>query len=346
MHMIGSMLCQHRDCTEQIKQAHSCRPARRKCIRPSKRRSKLSPISSGTRRQICHQECTKRGVQTIRSLSRWRIVNSSASDSNRVPVKSTENACYAKVFLRSKKTTRREQVGQFTYDCINQSKNVNGARGLREGWSHYGLESATFIDPHGLLACFETLEMIVRINELIQTRHGCHGAHCVLSTLSSRPGGDVAKKTCNFKSCPGASTRSRSRLAPRCRNHGLRRNVSRSLQSCAKNSKLHKMLGNETQQSKVFGPYFALRALLSYLAAHCDESRSLVDCKKRPKFRLSLPCRPATDSAALLFHRAAFTTKCDDTALARASSLPASCLTAWGLWTGFFLSLLRVKCPY
>ena len=27
----------------------------------------------------------------------------------------------------------------------------------------------------------------------------------------------------------------------------------------------------------------------------------------------------------------------DDIALARASSLPAGCLTAWGLWTGFFL---------
>ena len=81
----------------------------------------------------------------------------------------------------------------------------------------------------------------------------------------------------------------------------------------------------------LFGPYFA------YLAALCNESRSLVDCKKRPKFRLSLPCRPATDSAALLFHRAAFTTKCNDIALARASSLPASWLTAWVLWTGFFL---------
>ena len=28
---------------------------------------------------------------------------------------------------------------------------------------------------------------------------------------------------------------------------------------------------------------------------------------------------------------------CNDTALARASSLPASWLTAWVLWTGFFL---------
>ena len=63
--------------------------------------------------------------------------------------------------------------------------------------------------------------------------------------------------------------------------------------------KLRKMLRycrrNGTQQSKA-------RRQTAYLAAQCNESRSLVDCKKRPKFRLSPPCRPATDSAALLFH--------------------------------------------
>ena len=148
----------------------------------------------------------------------------------------------------------------------------------------------------------------------------------MLSTLRSRPGGDVAKKICSFKSCPRSSTRSSSRVSLRGRN------VSRNLQSCAKNSKLHQMLRDETQRSRA-----RVRSQTAYFAAQCNEYRSLVDCKKRPKFRLSLPCRPATDSAALLFHRAAFTTKCNDIALARASSLPASWLTAWVLWTGFFL---------
>ena len=172
---------------------------------------------------------------------------------------------------------------------------------------------------------------------------------------------------CQRKTIPGEMSESGTPAALRCTAQCIPQltKLREELKSCAKccaaagamelatlreELKLRKMLRycrrNGTQQSKVFGPYFALRALLSYLAAHCDESRSLVDCKKRPKFRLSLPCRPATDSAALLFHRAAFATKCNDTALARASSLPASWLTAWVLWTGFFFALLRGKCPY
>ena len=165
---------------------------------------------------------------------------------------------------------------------------------------------------------------------------------------------------CQRKTIPGEMSESGTPAALRCTAQCIPQltKLREELKSCAKccaaagamelatlreELKLRKMLRycrrNGTQQSKA-------RRQTAYLAAQCNESRSLVDCKKRPKFRLSLPCRPATDSAALLFHRAAFTTKYDDTALARASSLPASWLTAWGLWTGFFLSLLRGKCPY
>ena len=147
-----------------------------------------------------------------------------------------------------------------------------------------------------------SLEMIVRDNELIQTRHGCHGTHCVSSTLCSRPGGDVAEKTGSFKSCPLASTRSSPRVAPRCRTHFLGRNVSRSLppscatkskaapnaalllaqwnsQLCAKNSSCAKCgaTAGAMELSKV-----SARKQTADLVAQSSESRPLVDCKKRP----------------------------------------------------------------
>ena len=107
---------------------------------------------------------------------------------------------------------------------------------MRKGWPHYGLVRPTFLEPLCLRVCFKSLEMIVRKLKLIQTLHGCHGT-CVPYALCSRPGGDVAKKTCSFKSCPRTSTRSSPRVAPRCRDNFLRRDVPRNLQSCAKTQK-------------------------------------------------------------------------------------------------------------